>query len=1690
MKTEFPRLRRTFAAALRSARAPARHVATLAFALAMSALLLRDVAANGAGQLTDTSGPITFVGGPYRVSNPTPVPEWDTGPECGPNSNQAQTQPCEHYALTVKLPDDWTTRNNGEHAFDSVKVRMDFPASSVGDYDLWGYKGTVTNLDGTETADFSSASTSNPEIATFAVQSSGANCSASGGFRTCTYTVIIVPYNATNDSVTLKIELVPGPTVDPNFGGPDPTVPGAPRYQVFVPPTGSSAETTVGEFNIGFNPRTGRIMAMNLGPVWRLTPAELKPGGGAPAASGKPECCEALWENVSDPRTDTGVDPILVTDGGYIGNGGYVVKSGRTFATNSTAGGVILYTDNDGGDPPANDQPNTAWIQGAQGPNGGVDHESIGSGPLPASQGALANPVNQGEYILYCSQDLVAPTMCQRSLDLGATWENAFAATGINCAGLHGHIRIAPDGTAWLPVNHCGNVQGGSISIDSSITPWTEFAVGGTNDLTGQAFSATSQSNGADPSIALDAASTAYYCYVKSEANGTEGHVHVAVGKRRTGSTTIDWIRDVDVGASHNIRNAAHTEAIGGSAGRAACGFMGTNVPGDYQALDFPGNWYVFIATTYDEGRTWTTINATPNDPVQHFSGVWQQGGGELQRNLLDFNEITVDNKGRVLYGYSDGCVTPGCVAGTSGNDFRADMRVARQSGGKPLLASLDPSEPALPKPPCLSGTRDKAASHLTWKAPDNGGADITRYQVFRGTSPGGETPLGQTLSGKTSFEDNSADQTVPHYYYVVTAFNVIGESVISNELDLQVTGGGTLPKPPDSCNGVNVVTDAAGDSINPSGGGGTTSQGDIVGISFSNTATQIRTTLTIANLTQTPSPGTSFTSYFAVWTSSNGTMYGTEMDVAGAAPSCFWGPWDPVNNQLTAFNTGNPCTLAAGANGTVTVGLPRTGVGSPTIPITDPAATPAVREPYGLTIAGEGVLGTGLVFVQPMDRAPDGGGGQRWAVCLTHVKPVIDAFAATPSGGNPPLTVTFNATATDADTNGDSIVRYSFDFGDGNTADASTGSVTYTYNALGTYNAKVTVLTLYGQVSDPAFTTVTVANAQPPVPNLAATPTSGGRPLNVSFDGSASTDPEGFAITSYTFNFGDGSPAVTQAGATTSHTYTALGSYTASLSVTDSRGVSSAAPATKTIDVVNLAPVAVLTADPTTGDSPLSVSFDGSASSDPDAGDTLVSYTFEFGDGSPPVTQGGATINHAYAGQGTYDATLKVTDSHGLASAPVTLQLVVNPGPPVAQLAISPPGAVPKGDPVTLDGSFSSGDDIADFTFDFGDGSPTLTQAGATTSHVYRLGGGYTVSLSVRDTQDVVRSTTATLNITNTAPVAAVTATPNPSEGQPPFTVSFDASGSYDPDAAKLPGEDFVESYEFDYGDGVVETVSVPTVNHTYTTPGTYEARLNVYDHEGKRSTVQAAWPNIRVLDNAPVAVLGADKTAGFAPLAVTFDGAGSSDPDGGDSVVSYTFDFGDGSDPVTRVGASSVQHVYPTPGSYTATLVVQDSHGAASPPAALAIDVGPVNHAPIARAAADKLSGNAPIQVAFDAGASSDADGDALVEYTFKFGDGTPDDVRNMADYGADAARTTHTYASAGRYPGFVTVKDARGALSSNSDQVTITATTPLGENTTVPAIEDSKGPFSGALAPWTLLGLALLGLGRRIRPRGRQP
>ena len=160
-------------------------------------------------------------------------------------------------------------------------------------------------------------------------------------------------------------------------------------------------------------------------------------------------------------------------------------------------------------------------------------------------------------------------------------------------------------------------------------------------------------------------------------------------------------------------------------------------------------------------------------------------------------------------------------------------------------------------------------------------------------------------------------------------------------------------------------------------------------------------------------------------------------------------------------------------------------------------------------------------------------------------------------------------------------------------------------------------------------------------------------------------------------------------------------------------------------------------------------------------------------------------------------------------------------------------------------------------------------------------------------------------------APVAVATATPQ--SGDAPLAVTLDGSGSFDQDGT-------VVAHEWDFGDGSTGTGSV--VSHTYSTVGGYTAVLTVTDSQGLTSSqsvqIQATAPNI-----PPTAVIAASATSGAAPLAVTFNGSGSTDPDG--TISSYAWNFGDG----TTASGSVATKTFNTAGTYTVTLTVTDNRG-----------------------------------------------------------------------------------------------------------------------------------------------------------------
>lgn len=174
---------------------------------------------------------------------------------------------------------------------------------------------------------------------------------------------------------------------------------------------------------------------------------------------------------------------------------------------------------------------------------------------------------------------------------------------------------------------------------------------------------------------------------------------------------------------------------------------------------------------------------------------------------------------------------------------------------------------------------------------------------------------------------------------------------------------------------------------------------------------------------------------------------------------------------------------------------------------------------------------------------------------------PPTATLSATPTGGQTPLQVTFDASASSG-ADGSPLVSYTFFPGDdGAPVTTSAPTLSYTYLAAGSFDAEVVVTDANGNQAESSIvtikptTSITVNPSGHPVAALIVTPTSGTVPLTVTFDGSRSFATGSRSIQSYTWDFGDGSALLTTSSATTTHVYTSVGTFSPSLSVTDSTG-------------------------------------------------------------------------------------------------------------------------------------------------------------------------------------------------------------------------------------------------------------------------------------------------------------------------------------------------------------------------------------------------------------------------------------------------------------------------------------------------------------------------------------------------------
>jgi PKD repeat protein/methionine-rich copper-binding protein CopC len=316
---------------------------------------------------------------------------------------------------------------------------------------------------------------------------------------------------------------------------------------------------------------------------------------------------------------------------------------------------------------------------------------------------------------------------------------------------------------------------------------------------------------------------------------------------------------------------------------------------------------------------------------------------------------------------------------------------------------------------------------------------------------------------------------------------------------------------------------------------------------------------------------------------------------------------------------------------------------------------------------------------------------------------------------------VNFNGSQS-ADPDGD-VLTYSWSFGDGGNGTGERPRRTYLTSGL--FTATLTVDDGRGKTHS-ASTQVTIRQPnRTPIADVGG-PYVGVTTDPISFSAAASSDPDNDPLT-YSWDFGDGSKGT---GREIAHAYSAAGSFSVSVTVSDNRGGSNTASAQVEVSTANRTPTAH-PGGPYSGRVGLPIAFSAAQSSDPD-GDQLT-YAWSFGDGG---SRTGAQPQYTFSTPGTFTVALTVADGNGgthtaTVSAAIAAADPSDNRPPIA--IAGGPYAGEVGIPVSFNGSTSHDPDgdALQYSWSFGDGS---TASGPSPTHIFSEAKSFDVQLTVAD--------------------------------------------------------------------------------------------------------------------------------------------------------------------------------------------------------------------------------------------------------------------------------------------------------------------------------------------------------------------
>ena len=489
------------------------------------------------------------------------------------------------------------------------------------------------------------------------------------------------------------------------------------------------------------------------------------------------------------------------------------------------------------------------------------------------------------------------------------------------------------------------------------------------------------------------------------------------------------------------------------------------------------------------------------------------------------------------------------------------------------------------------------------------------------------------------------------------------------------------------------------------------------------------------------------------------------------------------------------------------------------------------------------------------------------------NVQPPAAVINGLPRQGCAPITHQFNATVSSVD----AIVSYQW-FSNG-TLFSNLPNPTQTFT-VGDYNIQL-VITTAGGCTDTVIVPNGIRAALKPTANFVATPTVNCAFLPIAFQNLSTGN-----VTQFLWLFGDGSQS-NQPNPT--HQYTDTGTFSVTLIISNNG-------CTDTLTFLNYItitpPISIFDVGFNCNERYKRVFDDNSLGAD--------IHEWNFGDGTTSTL---ANPTHIYAALGTYTVTLKVYNN-ATGCNHTSSQIVIIADEFAAFTASQTQFCKTSGTTFTAT-SPNSPPAIANYLWNFGDG---VTQSGNPVSHTYLDANNYDVKLIITDVNGC-RDSLTQLSLIN---VYGPTSNFNPT--LPGTCLLSNISFT---DLSTTDGTHPIIEWKWEYGDGVIETLTAPPFSHAYANAGIYSVTLTVKDTYGCSNTFVRA--NVLTVSQ-PMANFSTLNSPSCPNAPVTFVNA-STGPS-----LTYVWNFGDGTPTST---ATNPTHAYLTDGDYTVTLTITDQYG-----------------------------------------------------------------------------------------------------------------------------------------------------------------